>query len=580
MHWLQIGLFGCLAGLGFAADPAAMADGVAKHSLKNGMTVITVARAHSDRIAACLAVAPDGAWQGTAASSAAFLWPEVIRQGTKTLGLKPGADPGEEERLIGVTERLRSELAHLEGESRAAERARRLQGSPIPAPKPAVGELRKELERAEAQAAALALPNGLDQALSRLAASPLQTRVALEGIFLQSTFPRDRLREWVDLMASAIAAPRLRNFHRTLQAKVLGEKTRSTSSLNRLDETLMALAFAGTPTWLPGEIGPAGLGNVRRSDVAEFHRKWITPGRITLVLVGDIDWPTLQPELQASFGSWQVDGSMGSLLAPIPPEMNGERRFILDAEAPAPAFEIGWQVPATGHSDHAAIDMLAGILGLGRSSRLHRDLVDSAGIASQAQVEVRDFIPGEAALLTLSVQAKGDSGTGELGTGIVRNIEQLRATEPLQEELDRVVALRRLEAARISEDPERLALSLASASCRIGDPGGFTHRVTRLQGVTPAEVRQAAVAYLNEANRTIGALRRPKDLADMAEAKEIDEKIRAALLQIIGRQIKDEKQLEDALMGQMTMIRRLPLAEKRRILAELGTQLRAPESKP
>lgn len=66
-----------------------------------------------------------------------------------------------------------------------------------------------------------------------------------------------------------------------------------------------------------------------------------------------------------------------------------------------------WHAPGMGHPDVAALDVLSVVLGGGgRSSRLHREVREKAGVVHS--VDVGMYNPGEAGLFGLSAVADGD----------------------------------------------------------------------------------------------------------------------------------------------------------------------------
>jgi zinc protease len=194
-----------------------------------------------------------------------------------------------------------------------------------------------------------------------------------------------------------------------------------------------------------------------------------------------------------------------------PPQL-GERRIVVKRPAQLPLLLVSYHVPATKHADNAALDMLETVLSSGRSSRLHRRLVE------QDQ-------------LVLSINAGQQPALDPTQFGFsmqVRSgVEPAKAEAALYEELAKVAKDGITEAELAKAKNQQIAgfyrsLKTIAGKANLlgqyeiyhGDHRKLFTAVEELEKVTAADIQRVAAQYFGENNRTVGTLipetRRPE----------------------------------------------------------------------
>lgn len=537
---------------------------VQRLALDNGLTVVVVPRPGAPLVHAQVALRAGSAGDPEGAAGSAALLAKLLAQAPPSAKFAPKA------KALAAREASLLEALALE-QARQAQRDQeaRLRGLPVPAPGPRIAALQADLAR---------LLQDWEEALRRESpplpapealAFPAAVAASADGLVAASRFLKPQLAAWCGAEVRRWTAPPPALLTALRAGMDGGRASREADPLVRLADATAAVALPGRPLPRPqAEV-------LRWSDLDRFRSLWVHPSRLAVILVGDLTLAEAGPAVKAAFGAWRTPAAA---LRPPPedPPQAGERRVILEADAPAPAFQVAWRIPGTGHPDQPALEMLGAILSAGATSRLSRDLLDATPIAAAVRVTCGTGDGGPPGLFTIAVQARGETSAGELGSAIVRAIDQIRGQAPSPEELARALALARAEEAGVLDDPARLAEALARAWVEGGDPAVFTHRLARLAQVTGAGVQDAARKHLTEANRTVAALRRPKDLAQAAEAKQVEETLERKLRELIGRQYTDPAKVDEAVKTQLSLIRQLPLPRKLQLLEELDKRLAAP----
>ena len=122
-------------------------------------------------------------------------------------------------------------------------------------------------------------------------------------------------------------------------------------------------------------------------NLRHWYQTWYAPNNATLVVHGDVQPQQVYQLAKRYFGS--IEASEITPLKPrIEVQQQGERRITVQAPAKVPYLLMGYKVPVlkTVAEDWEvyALEVLAGVLDGGDSSRLTRQLVRKQGVASQA----------------------------------------------------------------------------------------------------------------------------------------------------------------------------------------------------
>lgn len=150
--------------------------------------------------------------------------------------------------------------------------------------------------------------------------------------------------------------------------------------VSSLFEEMDAVAFRCHPYMWP-IIGWMGdIGRITYEDFTEYYQMHYSPNRATVIAIGDIEKEKLLLKIKKYFGRIKPQPEPSSVVCEEPPQ-RGERRFFLKREAQLSYILIGFHTPNLKHQDSFALEVLALILGHGKSSRLYRRLVREKQLA-------------------------------------------------------------------------------------------------------------------------------------------------------------------------------------------------------
>ncbi|MBV7316907.1 pitrilysin family protein [Shewanella sp. NIFS-20-20] len=119
-------------------------------------------------------------------------------------------------------------------------------------------------------------------------------------------------------------------------------------------------------------------------DVRSFFKRWYGPNNATLTIGGDFDEATTLALVNKYFGEIPRGPEVEDM-AKEPVTLDGSRYISMEDKVHLPLLRIGFPTVYAQHQDEAALDLLAQILGGGKTSLFYKNLVKD-GYAVQAGV--------------------------------------------------------------------------------------------------------------------------------------------------------------------------------------------------
>lgn len=235
-------------------------------------------------------------------------------------------------------------------------------------------------------------------------------------------------------------------------------------------------------------------------DVTAFFRRYYVPNNATLVVAGDLDVAAARGLVEKWYGSIPRGPSSAPLVVP-PVRLEAETRLVHEDRVELPRLYLAWHTPARYAPGDAEMDVVAGVLGGGKNSRLYRRLVYDLQIAQD--VSAFQSPSGLGSTFYVVATARPGRPLGELERAIQTEIDGLKAAPPAARELARVV--NRIEADFLDglESVSGKADALNGYLTWTGNPDFFNEDLARYHALAPADVRAAVQSYLRDAGRVV-----------------------------------------------------------------------------
>ena len=145
--------------------------------------------------------------------------------------------------------------------------------------------------------------------------------------------------------------------------------------------------FPKTHPYYASVIGShADIEAARLKDVREFFRLYYAPNNASLAIVGDIDKAKTKALVERYFGPIPAGNRVPKIETQTPP-ITSEKRAVVTDQVELPRVYMAWLTDPIYKPGDADADLVARILGGGKSSRLYKRLVYEKQIAQDVAVQ-------------------------------------------------------------------------------------------------------------------------------------------------------------------------------------------------
>lgn len=302
--------------------------------------------------------------------------------------------------------------------------------------------------------------------------APLQMDVVLNPLIPDDAFERERLVVLEEIRRSE-DNPRRRMFGR-----------------------MMEMSFSESP-YRRQVLGPQSvISQLQPQQMRDFHGHWYQPKSMTAVVVGDLPVEELIDTVVLGFGNskQQVNYEEQRVSYLEAPFQKIVRSIYIDETLQQARIALMWRVPGLKDLNQTyALDVLAAILGHGRTSRLVRDLREDKGLVSHIGASNMNF--QHQGIFYISAQCPVEN-IEAVENAIIQHVQALSTSRVSVLELERIS----------SQVAKRFIFANESPSDRAGLYGYYQSLVgalepafeypARIQAQTSTHLMHAAQQYL------------------------------------------------------------------------------------
>ena len=272
---------------------------------------------------------------------------------------------------------------------------------------------------------------------------------------------------------------------------------------NRMSSELMlSTAFTVSPYRHP-IIGHLDIFNrLTRDDIVAYYRARYSPDNMFLVVTGDVEPDRIFAAAEKWFGPAPRRAQAPVFLPAEPPQM-GRRETHEEFDTELSRGSLVWHIPPVTHPDTAPLDVLAAVIGGGRSTPLHLELREKKNLVHH--ISAYSYMAGEMGLFGIDFLCDPDKRAGAEREALAI-VARYAAQAPGEAEVDK---------ARKGILADHLG-SLGTARGRASDIGGSwllardpdlgTSYLVQVGRVRPADLQRVAREYLADNKVTITSL--------------------------------------------------------------------------
>lgn len=255
---------------------------------------------------------------------------------------------------------------------------------------------------------------------------------------------------------------------------------------------MQATAFRRHPLRQPVIGHREVFDQVQHADLVAFVKRHYAPNNCFLVVAGAVHREEVLAMARKHFGSWKRQ-RYAPVMLPDEPRQKGPREARRGFATELSRVMLGWPIPGDAHEDKPALDVLAFLLGSGRSSRLYRELRDKQGIAHS--VWAGAWCASECGLFGVDAECDPDDADKTL-PALRQVVDQMGAKGPTAAELDKAVRSTVAHTVRAQSTTRGQATMLGNGWLTSHSLDYVRIYIDALKALTPAKLKAVARKYL------------------------------------------------------------------------------------
>lgn len=269
-----------------------------------------------------------------------------------------------------------------------------------------------------------------------------------------------------------------------------------------MNKLLWSTAYRVHPYRLP-VIGHEDIFRTMTRDTLEtYFRRHYVPDNMITAVVGDIRPDEVEAYLREVFAGFTRKARAAITLPQEPPQVAPREARKTGAYHVA-RLVFAWHTVPLSHPDAPALDVLASIVGQGRSSRLERKLKEQAQLVHE--IEAWSFTPKDPGLFGISAVFEPDRET-DVTDAILKEVETWTREPFTADELEKAKRTMLVSELGALQTAGGQAGSYASGEFYAGNPRFGEFYLASVERVTAAQLEDVARRYLSPDTRTLVVL--------------------------------------------------------------------------
>ncbi|MEO6034679.1 MAG: pitrilysin family protein [Verrucomicrobiota bacterium] len=203
----------------------------------------------------------------------------------------------------------------------------------------------------------------------------------------------------------------------------------------RASRRLFETAFVRSPYRFTIIGYPEIFNELRLEDILAYYRERYTANNMFFVVAGDVNSDKVISQITEAFSKSKLKTLLPTVL-PRELAQTAPRETIEEAPVELGHLHFSWHVPDVRHPDMPALDILATLLGNGRSSRLYQEVREKKGLVNSA--DAWTYNPGETGLFGMSAVINADKFSGA-SAALLEELDRLKTELVRPDELAKVI---------------------------------------------------------------------------------------------------------------------------------------------
>ena len=240
-------------------------------------------------------------------------------------------------------------------------------------------------------------------------------------------------------------------------------------------------------------------------DIKQFHQTYYQPQNAVVVVAGDIDEKIVFEKTKKHFAAIENRGEIEAREY-VEPEYKEDKLITIYKPTQAQVLAIAYKIPNYEHEDQAVLSVISELLSGGKSSRLHKRLVDETELANQVyayNMELKD--PG---IFLFMAMANPGVDAKDIEAEIQKEIDSLIYGEISDEEIEKLKIATRADFIFNLEDSSSVADLFGGYFVR-GNIDPLLEYEQRVKNIDKDSIQEVAKRYFQYPTTVI--LKAPKE---------------------------------------------------------------------
>ncbi len=235
------------------------------------------------------------------------------------------------------------------------------------------------------------------------------------------------------------------------------------------------------------------ISTIHREEILDYYNNWYSPSNMVTVIVGDVNANEILSKIKENF-TRETQKAPKSVYAKEQP-LTTQKRNIEYLQAQAGYMLIGFRGVNINNPDSYALDVLATILGEGRTSVFYKNIKDRLQLANSISASNSGF--RDDGIFYVSANFKPEKQE-RLEAEIFSEIQNIQKNGVTPEQVNLAQNIIERDTYYARESISNIAQEIGYVMVTSGDIGIYENYVNNIKKVTPQEVKRVANKYLGE----------------------------------------------------------------------------------
>ncbi|HEX7655169.1 MAG TPA: pitrilysin family protein, partial [Verrucomicrobiae bacterium] len=270
----------------------------------------------------------------------------------------------------------------------------------------------------------------------------------------------------------------------------------------RASRRLFEVAYTRSPYRFTIIGYPDIFNELKPEDIRGYYHEKYAPNNVFYVVAGDVKNADVVAQIKTAYAKTKAR-ALPPVVLPAEPKQTAGRDIVEEGAVELGHMHFAWHIPEVRHPDVPVLDVLAVLLGSGRSSRLFREVREKQGVAHH--IDAWTYSPGLPGLFGISAVVDGDQFTATKVAALAE-VEKIQRDSVTPAELQKAMKQFISGTLAARKTMEGQAQNLGGNWLAANDLNFSERYLAAVKRVTVDDVQRVARTYLTSENRTLYAL--------------------------------------------------------------------------